>query len=221
MLAGLQVALWPLRGIIGGSVQQPTSLSSVPSGDTQTSIRFNVNNVEELISNGKRRVYFWSWAQGATRFKYYSPPLRSKDFKQSVGDFVSSVFVPGTNQALTATSDGDLVVWDEQGIAVQMGTSATDRRAIKLMRVHNSALTLLITIGDYIVTGGEDGYVRFFDPLLRIVAWFEDLGAGPILSVAFSSVLSPATEGAGEDGTEVLNRFLVRMHVQQAELRVI
>lgn len=31
-----------------------------------------------------------------------------------VGDFVMSVFVPGSQQALTATSDGDLVVWDEQ-----------------------------------------------------------------------------------------------------------
>lgn len=59
-----------------------------------------------------------------------------------------------------------------------MGTSATDRRAIKLMRIHSSPITLLSTVGDFIVSGGEDGYVRFFDPLLRIVAWFEDLGAG-------------------------------------------
>jgi len=39
-------------------------------------------------------------------------------------------------QALTATSDGDVVVWDEQGITAQMGTRATDRRASKLMRIH-------------------------------------------------------------------------------------
>lgn len=60
----------------------------------------------------------------------------------------------------------------------QVGTSATDRRAIKLMRIHNCPITLLATVGDFIVSGGEDGYVRFFDPLLRIVAWFEDLAAG-------------------------------------------
>lgn len=46
------------------------------------------------------------------------------------------------------------------------------------MRIHNAPVTLLSTVGDFIVSGGEDGYVRFFDPLLRIVAWFEDLGAG-------------------------------------------
>jgi len=90
-----------------------------------------------LLHVHRRRVYFWS-SQSATsrRFKYYSPPLRSKDFKQSVGDFVMSVFVPGSLQALTATTDGDVVVWDEQGITAQMGTRATDRRASKLMRIH-------------------------------------------------------------------------------------
>ena len=64
-----------------------------------------------------------------------------------------SVFVPGSAQALTATADGDLVVWDEQGITAQMGTRATGRRASKLMRIHNSAITVLTTIGDYIVSG--------------------------------------------------------------------
>lgn len=40
-----------------------------------------------------------------------------------------------------------------QGITAQMGTRATDRRAIKLMRIHNSSITYLSTIGDYIVSG--------------------------------------------------------------------
>jgi hypothetical protein len=117
-------------------------MSVVPAGDVQIAVRFNMNNINEIISNGKRRVYFWSHHYPTSaRFKYYSPPLRSKDFKQSVGDFVMSVFVPGSMQALTATTDGDLVVWDEQGITAQMGTRATDRRAIKLMRIHNQVGT--------------------------------------------------------------------------------
>ena len=91
------------------------------------------------------------------RFKYYSPPLKAKDFKQQIGDFSMSVFVPGSAQALTATADGDLVVWDEQGITAQMGTRATDRLASKLMRIHTSAITVLTTIGDYIVSGEGGG----------------------------------------------------------------
>jgi hypothetical protein len=132
-----QVALWSLQVLLsdpaGGPPARPLIATTVPAGDPQHCIRFSVNSSQELISNGKRRVYFWSWAAAAGaafaavnsgsggsssgpvgRFQYYSPPLRSKDFKQSVGDFVMSVFVPGTTQALTGTSDGDLVVWDEQ-----------------------------------------------------------------------------------------------------------
>lgn len=56
-------------------------------------------------------------------------------------------------QALTSTADGDVVVWDEQGQAAQMGTRATDRRAIKIMRLHGSAIHHLSTIGDFVVSG--------------------------------------------------------------------
>ncbi|GIL72955.1 hypothetical protein Vretimale_4604 [Volvox reticuliferus] len=196
------------RAPSGPSPLRPIVTTVMPVGDIQFSLRFSPNNPQELISNGKKRVYFWSWTPGATRFQYYSPPLRSRDFKQKkVADFVSSVFVPGTTQALTATEDGDLLVWDEQGITAQVGTSATDRRAIKLMRIHSSPITLLSTVGDFIVSGGEDGYVRFFDPLLRIVAWFEDLAAGPVTAVAFSAVLPDRIAHA--DAADTLNRFMV------------
>ncbi len=132
-----QIALWSMQGLISDAEPRPAVQTTIPTGDVQFAVRFNMNNINELISNGKRRVYFWqSQYPSSGRFKYYSPPLRSKDFKQSVGDFVMSVFVPGNMQALTATEDGDLVVWDEQGITAQMGTRATDRRAIKLMRIH-------------------------------------------------------------------------------------
>ena len=56
------------------------------------------------------------------------------------------------------------------------------------------AVTFLSTIGDYIVSGGQDGFVRFYDPLLRIVAWFEDLAAGPVTGLSFSLAM-PAKVG--------------------------
>ena len=143
-----QVSLWSMAALLtppeaappGQGPLRPLVTTLVPAGDVQHSIRFSPNNPAELISNGRRRVYFWSWAPGSPRFQYYSPPLRSRDFKQSVGDFVSSVFVPGTTQALTATTDGDLVVWDEQGIAAQVGPGlggglgAVLRRAVRGVR---------------------------------------------------------------------------------------
>jgi hypothetical protein len=57
------------------------------------------------------RVYFWEphaadvgpGEAACGSFKYYSPPLRAKDFKQGVGDFTASAFIPGTSQAVTGT----------------------------------------------------------------------------------------------------------------------
>lgn len=63
----------------------------------QTTARFNMSNSSEMMSNGKQRVYFWQSCLPATAaLKYYSPPLLSTDFKQRIGAFTVSTFVPGT-----------------------------------------------------------------------------------------------------------------------------
>jgi hypothetical protein len=53
-----------------------------------------------------------------------------------------------------------------------------ERRAIKNVRIHTAAITALTTVGKYLVSGGADGYVRFFDSRLRLAAWFEEMYAG-------------------------------------------
>jgi hypothetical protein len=65
----------------------------------QSRICYNPDDPSELLTNGKRRAYFWrSQLPGSNLISYYSPPLRAGDFHQEVGDFVASVFVPGTTQ---------------------------------------------------------------------------------------------------------------------------
>lgn len=36
---------------------------------------------------------------------------------------------------------------------------------------------------------GDDGSIRFYDLMMRLIAWFEDIKAGPITSLSFSSSL--------------------------------
>ena len=162
------------------------------SSRVQVCIRFSEADPHELVSNGRQRSFFWrACLPSAAAFQYYSPPLSSSDFKQKIGAFTVSTFVPGTTQALTGTEDGDVVVWDEQGISAEVGTKARDRKAVKIMRLHQQSILWLSTIGDFIATGGADGFVRFFDPMLRLVAWFENMAAGAVCSVSFSA--APAT----------------------------
>jgi len=87
----------------------------------QICLRFNPNDSSELVTNGARRVYFWrlsvlpavaaaaaaggggpahaaASSAAAAALSYYSPPLVASDFRQAVGDFLASVFVPGSSQ---------------------------------------------------------------------------------------------------------------------------
>lgn len=134
-----------------------------------------------------RRVYRY------THRSYGAVHRSSKAAHVLVGPVVHSPHImsgfcvrAGSTQAITGTVDGDAVVWDEQGVSAEVGTKATDRKAVKLMRVHSSAVSVLSTMGDFIVSGGADGFVRFFDPMLRLVAWFEHIDAGEITSISFS-----------------------------------
>lgn len=104
------------------------SSTPIPGGDVQTWVRFSPDDPAELVTNGARRVYFWRAPRGGGEpasqqtpavagtaaavgaaggggssgggapVSYYSPPLVAADFRQAVGNFMASVFVPGTSQ---------------------------------------------------------------------------------------------------------------------------
>lgn len=96
------------------------------------------------------------------------------------------------------------------------GMRAGDRRGVKIVRAHaHGAVTHLSVAGGvartrrgetsalapaspdadpadtYLVTGGSDGNVRFFDVELRLVAWFDGLDAGGVTSVSFVATAGP------------------------------
>jgi WD40 repeat protein/Ca2+-binding EF-hand superfamily protein len=149
---------------------------------------------------------------GFKKYRCYSPPVRCSDFKQKVGAFTRSAFVE--DLCVTGTDDGDLVVWKVGGVppggaeAFEVERAmrlATDRRGLKMVEAHVAgAVTFLGTVEldandasasrggtqnnariAYLVTGGSDGNVRFFDSDLRLVAWFDGLDAGAITGVSF------------------------------------
>eukprot|EP00754_Rhynchopus_humris_P006951 Rhum_TRINITY_DN13282_c0_g1::Rhum_TRINITY_DN13282_c0_g1_i1::g.58623::m.58623 len=175
----------------------PRLTCEVTAKDLQTCVRFSTDDSNMIITNGEKRVVFWSCAEGS--FKYYSPPISSRDFKQQVGNFTQSVFVPGTDLAASGTVDGDVVMWG--GVASEKKTKSTDKVLLKVVRVHSSGVTFLAAVGGTLVTGGVDGFVRFFDHQLRTLAWFEDLNGGPIISISFNRQ-SGAQQPAFKDGSE-------------------
>lgn len=77
--------------------------TGVPAGDSQNWVRFS-RDCSELVTNGRQRVYFWASQLPISKaFNYYSPPLFASDFKQAIGQFTMSTFVPSTKQVRIAT----------------------------------------------------------------------------------------------------------------------
>lgn len=159
----------------------PVFVRRIAARDEQTSVAFAEDHPELLCTNGLRRVTFWSWREGI--LKYYSPPILQRRLKASVGNFTHTVFVPGTTMACSGTVDGDVVLWSLQPQDRVM--KEQDKTLFKMVRVHAGGVTFLTTVHGYLVTGGMDGTVKFLDTKLRLVAWFEDLNGGPIVSISF------------------------------------
>ena len=175
----------------GGSSDEPLFSAQVTTAtgavaEVQTSIRLDPSDPSSIITNGSSVVIFWSFATGV--LTYYSPPLGEHDFKQPIGALTQSCFIPNSSKAVSATADGDVVLWDcvEQG----PGEPTAERRASKVVNLHKSAVNVLLTSGEYIVSGGSDGFIKFFDFDFRIIAWFEDLDAGPVASVSFATPMA-------------------------------
>ena len=81
-----------------------------------------------------------------------------------------------------------MVVWDVPAFDASVAGVDWGVKAIKALQLHQGPISVLTCSSDHIVTGGAEGFVRFFDSQFRILAWFEDLGAGAITSLSFSRV---------------------------------
>ncbi|KDO16906.1 hypothetical protein SPRG_17629 [Saprolegnia parasitica CBS 223.65] len=64
------------------------------------------------------------------------------------------------------------------------------------------AIRYLTDMDGYLVVGAADGAVRFYDFDFRLVAWFEDLCAGPVNSVSFANT-ETTTESVPTDAFRV------------------
>ena len=189
-----EIAVWSMLDLSAG----PLVMATLPAGDKQHVVKFNPENYQ-ILSNGKQRTFFWDLDLEARTLSYLSPPVSSKDFNQPVGTFTVSTFVPGTDRALTATDDGVVVVWDSVAVDGEKGGASSDKQASKMVKLHLTSIDFLTYSNGYVITGGADGYVRFYDNKLRLTAWFEDMGAGPITSVSFCDFLPASSTTSKKD----------------------
>eukprot|EP01034_Spumella_vulgaris_P030684 gene30684-37937_t len=170
-------------------------------GELHNAVKFNPRNKTELLTTGPRTVCFWNWDDYA--LNSYFGKVSKADLGHYGGQFSTSIFLPGTDNALTATNEGYVVLWEAQPDSNgNPESTSTIKVATKVLRLVETGITMMTsTVNDYLVLGCADGAVRFYDFFLRLEAWFEDLGAGNVTSVTFANQFCPYMQGeAGAPG---------------------
>jgi WD40 repeat protein len=154
----------------------------------QTYVHFNPEDTSQIVSNSDNQVIFYSWK--GSNIEVVAPSLTDQDFNRVVGNYSQSIFCSNSTRALTATSVGNVVVWDNcrpiSGPALL--EPSPNKKAFKLVRVQDRGITVLTTTDQYIVTGDVNGHVKFYDLQLRMSNWYNEFDVGPINSVSFAYV---------------------------------
>lgn len=160
--------------------------------DRQLTVRFDPSNQSEIVSCGAKTVCFWTWKE--FNLEGYTGKASKKDVGHYSGKFTGTIFLPGSGNCLTSTSDGYVIVWGAQ-LGLQNRNSL--RVASKVIRLVECGINVMSTINQYFVTACMDGAIRFYDFSLRLEAWFEDLAAGPVTSISFANGVCPIPDGRG------------------------
>ena len=192
-----EIAVWEWRKDSENHEDYVVAASEIP-GTRHYSIRFRTYHEEELdgqelvgemleiATNNEDSVIFWKWSESE---RALTSDINKKELKslikQSTGSYTQTIFIPGGNQAVTGTKNGQIIVWDMSFI-MEADSSPEQRKPMKLVQLVNHEASFLITQGPYLVVGFKDGAVRFYDQRFIVEAWYEKIKAGDILSISFA-----------------------------------
>ncbi|XP_067673834.1 cilia- and flagella-associated protein 251-like isoform X2 [Haliotis asinina] len=191
----------------------------------QNYIFFNPENIHFLVTNSESQVIFFQWEE--RRMEYFAPPLTDQDFNKPVGRYSQSIFQAGSTRALTGTSLGNLVVWDNNQVLTKVITSeqTANKKALKIIKLQDRGINVLTITDKYIVVGDIAGHVKFFDQSLKLIYWYQDFGLGPVNALSFSFV-PEFTPVAAEntkyppDATIAARKFVVRDFVVGSNIAI-
>lgn len=169
---------------------EPTAIVEIPFAEQMKVVHFNPRDDSQLITNGDHSIIFWQWNQSTEELSYYSPPVTARDLKKPIGHLIYSRYLPENDDVILSTSEGSIIHIVRDPFAAHQGLEA-EHKPIKVISLHKSAVTTLEIHNNYIVTGGADGCVKFFDFEFRLIAWFEEIKAGPITSISFANTTNP------------------------------
>ncbi|XP_042613331.1 cilia- and flagella-associated protein 251-like [Cyprinus carpio] len=122
--------------------------------------------------------------QERRHLEYSVPEITDQTFNMVQGSLSQSIFYYDVVQAFTATSAGNIVLWDKQ--TEYVSHQPVERKAIKLVPLQKEAITVLILTDSFIVTGNVNGQIKFYDGNLKLINVYNEFSLDPIRSISFS-----------------------------------
>ncbi|KAL0979393.1 hypothetical protein UPYG_G00184500 [Umbra pygmaea] len=179
-----QVCLWDWTN----ETEIPLCTTEInPRFGFQNHITFNPNDSTQLLSNSESQVLFYN--RDKQQLDCIAPELVDKTFTKAVGLLRQTVFHWRGLQALSATSEGSLVLWDM--VRGSSTSSSLFRKAVKLIPLQKDSITVLSLTDSFIVTGDVLGHVKFYDEDFKLISWYSELNIDPIASISFSKEIPP------------------------------
>uniref|UniRef100_A0A8C1XL89 Cilia- and flagella-associated protein 251 n=1 Tax=Cyprinus carpio TaxID=7962 RepID=A0A8C1XL89_CYPCA len=130
-------------------------------------------------------------------------------FNMVLGSLSQSIFYYDGVLAFTATSAGNIVLWDKQTQSVSR--QPVVRKAVKLVPLQEEAITVLTLIDSFIVTGDVNGHIKFYDGNLKLINVYNEFSLDPIKSISFSKEKPSISDlGYSKDCTLDAKPFVIR-----------
>uniref|UniRef100_A0A182P0D7 Cilia- and flagella-associated protein 251 n=1 Tax=Anopheles epiroticus TaxID=199890 RepID=A0A182P0D7_9DIPT len=138
------------------------------------------NQFVVTLANG---VVFGAWDSKEQKLSTQVPK------RHGFQDYNETVFVERTDRAVSVTGAGMAVVWSNDRMFSDVPEGSVQRKEfLKFLHLKYAAIYVVRSCDGKIVTGDDDGEIRFYDNSMKILYWIKHDDLGPIRTLSFELV---------------------------------
>ncbi|XP_050076982.1 cilia- and flagella-associated protein 251-like [Anopheles maculipalpis] len=118
-------------------------------------------------------------------------------------DYNDTVFVEHTDRAVSVTGAGMAVLWsNDRKLSDGADGSVLRKEFLKYLHLKYASINVVRSCDEKIVTGDDDGEIRFYDNSMKILYWVKQEDLEPIRTLSFELVKSHQWKSASDPDEE-------------------
>ena len=144
----------------------------INNNEIQNYINISDNN-DEIITQSNNKLIIWKISyknidnkDSNINVNYYLPKINdSFTDTNGLGCFTETIFIPNKSTIVTATKNGNILLWDYDDTSNNDSISfkKKQRSLIKVIKLIKTSINCIQILNDLIMVAGKGGCIRFFD----------------------------------------------------------